>query len=216
MAVLNALSQLIASQSARLLDASAAGAGLIETASYVVLLGATLLDNAQLFDQVHTLAISDSLTGLANHRRLIDVLQTEIERSERTKRPFSVLLMDLDGLKAINDRFGHVTGSRALFRVAETLRLHSRSIDTAARFGGDEFALVLPETGEFAARQVAERIRSCLASDTEMPRLGLSIGLGTFPDCGATVHELLECADRAMYEVKAKVHREKVLRRDAS
>ncbi len=143
---LNVISHLIASQSARLLDASAGVAELVNAISYIVLLGATLLDNATLFRQVRTLAISDSLTGLANYRHLVDVLQSELERSGRTNRPFSVLLMDLDGLKKINDRHGHVIGSRALCRVATILRLNSRSIDTAARYGGDEFALVLPET----------------------------------------------------------------------
>ena len=117
---LNAASHLIASQSTRVLDASAASAELVNTVSYMILLGATLLDNAQLFRQVRTLAISDSLTGLANYRRLVDILQNEIERSARTNRAFSILLMDLDGLKVINDRHGHLAGSRALCRVAET------------------------------------------------------------------------------------------------
>src|SRR6202790_4039275 len=169
------MSHLIASQSARLLDASAGVAELVNAISYIFLLGATLLDNARIFRQVRILAISDSLTGLANYRRLVDILQSELERSGRTARSFSVLLMDLDGLKVINDRHGHITGSRALCRVAETLRLHCRSIDTAARYGGDEFALVLPETSEAAARQVVERVRNCLETDEEVPRLSLSI-----------------------------------------
>ena len=168
----------------------------------MVLLGATLLDNAQLFGQVRTLAISDSLTGLANYRRLVDTMQSELERSGRTNRSFSVLLMDLDGLKIINDRHGHLVGSRALSRVADILRLNSRSIDTAARYGGDEFALVLPETTDFAAQQVAERVRNCLDLDQEIPRLGLSIGVATYPECGATVQQLLEFADRALYAIK--------------
>lgn len=213
---LNAASHLIASQSARGLDASAAGAELIDTVSYMILLGATLLDNVQLFGQVRTLAISDSLTGLANYRRLVDILQNEIERSGRTDRVFSVLLMDLDALKLINDRHGHITGSRALCRVAEILRLHCRSIDTAARYGGDEFALVLPETSESAARQVVERIRDCLEVDQEIPRLSLSIGIATFPECGATVQQLLESADRALYEMKDKSSSGKIQRRGHS
>ena len=199
---LNAAGHLIATQSARLLDAPAAAAQLLSTSGCVALLAATLLDNAQLFSQVRTLAISDSLTGLANYRRLVDILQSELERSGRTNRPFSVLLMDLDRLKGINDRYGHIAGSHALCRVADILRLHCRSIDTAARYGGDEFALVLPETGALAAQQVADRIRDRLRADQEIPQLSLSIGLATFPQCGTSVQQLLEFADRALYTMK--------------
>jgi diguanylate cyclase (GGDEF)-like protein len=210
---LNVASHLIASQSARLLDASAGVAELVTAISYIVLLGATLLDNARLFRQVRTLAISDSLTGLANYRHLIDVLHGELERSGRTNRPFSVLLMDLDGLKKINDSNGHVIGSRALCRVAAILRLNSRSIDTAARYGGDEFALVLPETNVSAAEQVVERVRNCLLADTEVPQLSLSVGTATFPKCGVTVQQLLEFADRALYAMKEQSKRGKMEKR---
>jgi diguanylate cyclase (GGDEF)-like protein len=199
---INAAGHLIATQSARVLDAPGAAAQLLSTFGCVALLGATLLDNAQLFSQVRTLAISDSLTGLANYRRLVDVLQAELERSGRTNRSFSVLLMDLDRLKVINDRHGHLAGSRALCRVADILRLHCRSIDTAARYGGDEFALVLPETDEPAAQQVADRIRDRLSVDEEVPRLTLSVGLATFPQSGHSVQHLLEVADRSLYSMK--------------
>jgi diguanylate cyclase (GGDEF)-like protein len=204
-ASINAAGHVIATQSTRLLDAPAAVAQLLSTIGCVVLLGATLLDNAQLFGQVRTLAISDSLTGLANYRHLVDVLQNELERSGRTNRSFSVLLMDLDRLKSINDRYGHIAGSHALCRVADTLRLQCRSIDTAARYGGDEFALVLPETGEIAAQQVADRIRDCLEIDEEVPRLSMSIGRATFPQSGHSVQQLLESADRALYAMKEKL-----------
>jgi diguanylate cyclase (GGDEF)-like protein len=210
---LNVMSHLIASQSARLLDASAGVAEVVNALSYIVLLGATLLDNARLFRQVRTLAISDSLTGLANYRHLVDVLQGELERSGRTNRPFSLLLMDLDGLKKINDRHGHVIGSRSLCRVASILRLNCRSIDTAARYGGDEFALVLPETPVTAAEQVADRVRSCLLADQEEPQLTISIGVATFPKCGLTVQALLEFADRALYARKEKSKRGRLERR---
>jgi diguanylate cyclase (GGDEF)-like protein len=213
---LNVMSHLIASQSARLLDASAGVAELVNAISYIVLLGATLLDNARLFRQVRTLAISDSLTGLANYRHLIDVLQSELERSGRTNRPFSVLLMDLDGLKKINDRHGHVIGSRALCRVATILRLNSRSIDTAARYGGDEFALVLPETTLSAAQQVVDRVRNCLEDDEESPPLSISIGIATFPKSGVTVQQLLEYADRALYAMKEQSKRGRLEKRNRS
>lgn len=213
---LHAMSHLIASQSARLLDASAGAAELVNAISYIVLLGATLLDNARLFRQVRRLAISDSLTGLANYRHLVDVLQSELERSGRTDRPFSVLLMDLDGLKKINDHYGHLIGSRALSRVATILRLNSRSIDTAARYGGDEFALVLPETNLAAARQVVDRIHNCLEEDEEVPRISISIGVATFPKSGVTVQQLLEFADRALYAMKEQSKRGKMEKRRRS
>ncbi len=216
MAGMNVISHLIASQSARLLDASAGAAELVNAIGYIVLLGATLLDNGRLFRQVRTLAISDSLTGLANYRHLVDVLQSELERSGRTNRPFSVLLMDLDGLKKINDRHGHLIGSRALCRVAAILRLNCRSIDTAARYGGDEFALVLPETNSTAAEQVAERVRNCLLADEEVPRLSISIGVATFPKCGVTVQQLLEFADRTLYAMKEQSKRGRTEKRNST
>jgi diguanylate cyclase (GGDEF)-like protein len=207
---INASSHIIATQSARLLDAPAAASQLVNTIGYVVLLGATLIDNARLFRQVRTLAISDSLTGLANYRRLVDIVQVELERSGRTNRSFSVLLMDLDGLKIINDRYGHLVGSRALCRVADILRLNCRSVDTAARYGGDEFALVLPETSEVAAQQVADRIHDRLEHDTEFPRLSLSIGIATFPQSGNSVQQLLETADGTLYAKKEQSKGRKV------
>src|SRR6266851_10191162 len=111
----------------------------------------------QLEDHLRQQAARDPLTGLANYRHLAEVLDMEIKRSERTGREFALLLFDLDGLKQINDRYGHQTGSHALCRVADVLSF-CRDIDTAARYGGDEFAVVLPETGVEAANQVAQRI----------------------------------------------------------
>jgi diguanylate cyclase (GGDEF)-like protein len=203
-AVLNVLCHLTMSASQHHLDAAYEAAHSLMVLSYVVVLGGTLLDNAQLFDQVSRLAASDSLTGLANHRKLLEVMETEIQRSKRTGRNFAVLLFDLDGLKKINDKFGHLVGSRAIKRLGVALRNSSRTIDTPARFGGDEFALILPESGSEEARQVATRICEELKSDGQEPAITVSVGLAVFPADGTSIEKLLSAADRGLYHMKGK------------
>lgn len=203
-AILNVLCHVTISQSQRVLDAPFTLAHVLMVLSYVVVLGGTLLDNAQLFDQVSQLAASDSLTGLANHRRLLEVLENEIQRSRRTGRSFALLLFDLDGLKKINDRFGHLTGSRAIKRLGAALRNGSRSIDTPARFGGDEFALILPESGEEEATLAAGRICERLARDGQEPPVTVSVGVAVYPTQGTTIEKLLGAADRALYRMKGR------------
>ena len=162
-------------------------------------------------ERAQHLAVHDPLTNLANYRRLIEVLDAEIKRSDRSGRPFALLLMDLDGLKAINDTYGHLIGSRALCRLADVLRAHSRVIDTAARYGGDEFALVLLDMKEETARQVARRISERLALDGETPKLSVSVGVAVCPRDGQTVKALLGAADRELYLVKGGDHKDPVL-----
>jgi diguanylate cyclase (GGDEF)-like protein len=201
---LNLAAQLSAAQSTRLLDAPFVFAQALMVLGYTVALCGALLDNARLFEQVRHLAVSDPLTGLANYRRLLDVLEAETDRTDRNGRPFSVLLLDLDGLKKINDNFGHLVGSRAICRLADVLRIHCRAVDTAARYGGDEFALVLPESQEDEARRVANRIREVLASDTEQPVLSASIGISTYRGDGERIEKLLSEADGHLYAEKAR------------
>ncbi len=153
---------------------------------------------------VRNLAVTDPLTGLANYRRLVDVLDAEIRRFGRTGRTFAVLLLDLDGLKGINDRHGHLTGSRAICRMADILRVHCRDIDTAARYGGDEFALVIPEAGPKEAMHVVQRIRERAAQDAEAPPISVSIGAAVYPVDGDTRDALLGAADGALYEMKRR------------
>jgi diguanylate cyclase (GGDEF)-like protein len=203
-AVLNVLCHLTMSASQHHLDAAYETAHSLMVMSYVVVLGGTLLDNAQLFDQVSRLAASDSLTGLANHRKLLEVMETEIQRSKRTGRSFAVLLFDLDGLKKINDKFGHLVGSRAIKSRGVALRHSSRAIDTPARFGGDEFALILPESGSEEAGQVANRICDELKTDGQDPAITVSVGLAVFPADGTSIEKLLGAADRGLYHMKGK------------
>jgi diguanylate cyclase (GGDEF)-like protein/PAS domain S-box-containing protein len=163
-----------------------------------------ITEQRMLEEHLRQQALSDSLTGLANHRRLFEVLHSEISRSHRTEREFSLILLDLDGLKEINDRFGHLTGDRALCRLGQILSDCSRSIDTAARHGGDEFALVLPETGLGAATLVARRICELLEQDSEKPVLSVSAGVASFPKDAETIGTLLYAADKVLYEMKSK------------
>jgi diguanylate cyclase (GGDEF)-like protein len=201
-ALLNAACHLAALFSRHLFDGPFFLAELTKVASYAILLCGALIDQARLFDQVRTLAVSDSLTGLANYRRLIAVIESELERSRRSQRPFSIVLLDMDGLKIINDENGHLVGSRALVRLAKILRSHSRAIDTAARYGGDEFALVLPEAPKDIATRVASRIRERLSAEPESPFLSVSVGIAAFPEDGDTPEKLLGAADRMLYRMK--------------
>jgi diguanylate cyclase (GGDEF)-like protein/PAS domain S-box-containing protein len=157
----------------------------------------------KLEDHLRQQAARDPLTGLGNYRHLAEVLDMEIKRSERTGREFALLLFDLDGLKQINDRYGHLIGSHALCRVADVLSF-CRDIDTAARYGGDEFAVVLPETGAEAANQVAQRICDSIANDGMGPVLSVSIGIAVYPHDGERIEALLRASDVAMYAMKAK------------
>lgn len=201
-ASLNVICHLSAAFSRQLFDGPFFLAELTKTFSYVVMLSGALLDQARLFEQVRTMAVTDPLTGLSNYRRLISVLEAELDRSRRTQRPFSVVLLDMDGLKIINDQYGHLTGSRALVRISKILRNHSRAIDTAARYGGDEFALVLPEAGKDLASRVVSRIRERLSAEQEHPALSVSAGVAAFPEDGDTPERLLGAADRALYAMK--------------
>jgi diguanylate cyclase (GGDEF)-like protein len=154
--------------------------------------------------QLRELSVTDPLTGLPNYRRLVEVLGSEIARSNRSDRPFAVVFFDMDGLKRINDELGHLIGSRALCRFAETLRATCRATDTAARYGGDEFVAVLPDTPEDGAQLVIQRLADRLAEDRDKPELSMSAGVAMYPRDGGTPTTLLSAADRALYSVKAE------------
>jgi diguanylate cyclase (GGDEF)-like protein/PAS domain S-box-containing protein len=173
-----------------------------EMGSYEIIVE-DLTQQRTLEDHLRQQAAEDPLTGLANYRHLVETVNAEIQRSARTARQFALLFLDLDGLKQINDRFGHLVGSAAICRLADVLSICSRKIDTPARFGGDEFALVLPETGKIPASLVARRIRESLANDGKEPRLSVSIGVATYPGDGRKIEPLLAAADAALYAMKA-------------
>jgi diguanylate cyclase (GGDEF)-like protein/PAS domain S-box-containing protein len=156
----------------------------------------------QLEDHLRRQAASDPLTGLGNYRRLVDVLYLEIKRSKRTNREFALLFFDLDDLKGINDRHGHMIGSQALCRLADVLCSCCRDIDTPVRFGGDEFALVLPETNAEEANLVAHRICESVADDGKGPKLSASVGVAVYPQNGDSIERLLCAADARLYSRK--------------
>ncbi|WP_027150851.1 putative bifunctional diguanylate cyclase/phosphodiesterase [Methylobacter tundripaludum] len=153
-------------------------------------------------------AVHDPLTGLHNRRQFNDILHYEIGRSERHKHEFSVLMLDLDDFKDINDSYGHPTGDTALCAIADALLEHTRNGDLCARIGGDEFAIILTETGPEGARVVAENVSRALremaitSSQGNRFHLTVSIGVSSYPIDGQTIDTLLEGVDAAMYKAK--------------
>jgi diguanylate cyclase (GGDEF)-like protein/PAS domain S-box-containing protein len=163
-----------------------------------------ITEQREIESQLRRQASSDPLTGLANRRSLFESLHTEICRCNRTKREFSFVLLDLDGLKETNDRYGHPVGDRALCRLGQILADCSRSVDTLARHGGDEFALILPETDVASAEVVAKRICTLLEGDTEEPALSVSFGIAGFPRGADAIATLIQAADVALYAMRRK------------
>jgi diguanylate cyclase (GGDEF)-like protein/PAS domain S-box-containing protein len=153
-------------------------------------------------DEIRFRASHDGLTGLANYREFFESLEREVRRAERTRQPFALLLLDLDDLKHINDRHGHLTGNRALNRLARVMKEHCRGTETAARYGGDEFAILLLDANGERAQNVAERISSCLRRQTDSPVLSVSIGFSVYANDGVSAPELLEAADKRLYQSK--------------
>jgi diguanylate cyclase (GGDEF)-like protein len=166
-----------------------------------------LVARARELERNRRMAATDPLTRAANRRALDDALRRELARSQRSRKPLSLLLLDLDGLKAINDTFGHAAGDRALRAVARCARQVVRRCDLVARIGGDEFAVLLPETDAAGARAIGQRIRSKLAeaSTSSLP-LRLSLGVARARHALLESQELLETAD-------AELYRDKVARR---
>lgn len=170
--------------------------------------GALALHNAQTINRIQELAIVDDCTGLYNSRHLNTMLITEIERSRRFHLPFSILFIDLDYFKRINDAHGHQAGSWLLARVAETIRNSIRGIDSAFRYGGDEFVVLLPQTAKEPGLEVGVRLLKTFRVMRYVYFTGAilsaraSIGLAAYPEDDQTAPELIHAADQAMYCVK--------------
>jgi diguanylate cyclase (GGDEF)-like protein len=169
---------------------------------------AMALDYALTLRRVEALSVTDDLTQLYNSRYLNQVLRREAKRASRSGRPLSLLFRALDGFKGVNDTHGHLAGSRALVEAAAVIRGSARETDVAARFGGDEFAIILPDTGSEGAVSVADRVRERIAAHPFLAgnglnlRLTASIGVATLPDVAASAEELVRAADVAMYRIK--------------
>jgi len=164
--------------------------------------------NARLHRATNQKALSDTLTGLPNRRALDEKLEAEVKRSLRTKKSFSVVMMDLDGFKNFNDTYGHAVGDIVLQKVFHALAQGIRTTDFLARYGGDELTLILPETDMNGAKLVAQKVREKLDQleiplpDGKCAELGISGGIAVFPFHGRLASELMRAADAALYRAK--------------
>jgi diguanylate cyclase (GGDEF)-like protein/putative nucleotidyltransferase with HDIG domain len=165
---------------------------------------AVAMDSARAFQVAQEGAITDGLTGLKTHRYFMEALDAEWRRSPRSGRFFSLIMIDLDGFKQVNDRHGHLEGDRVLNAVARILEARSRQLNVVARYGGDEFAILMPEAKTEQAKILAERLCSSLSAAPYLAGHGVtaSLGIATFPTHGATPDEILRVAESGMYLAK--------------
>ncbi|GAB4437213.1 MAG: hypothetical protein OHK0040_08530 [bacterium] len=169
---------------------------------------AIAIDNARNFEKIQELTIKDDLTCLYNTRFFHEMLEREIRRSMRKRRELSLIFMDMDHFKEVNDTYGHLCGSKLLKEVADIIMESVRNIDIPIRYGGDEFVIILPETNKEQAKNVAERILNNIRDHSFLKEEGLnlkltaSIGFATFPDDAIDKTDLVKKADNAMYQVK--------------
>jgi diguanylate cyclase (GGDEF)-like protein len=160
-------------------------------------------ENKRLFEENKRLAVTDPLTGLSNRHKLQDVLSSEVERASRYSRPLSIIMIDMDALKSINDTLGHAAGDKALRMVAGAIQRSIRKVDLATRFGGDEFVIVLPEADADIAYSVANRINqevNTLRIDDKAIRI--SLGIASWKKIYTSTELFIEAADKAMYQAK--------------
>jgi diguanylate cyclase (GGDEF)-like protein len=158
----------------------------------------------QSLDHERNLSRTDPLTGAANTRSFMELMQSEINRYERYRHPFTVVYLDLDNFKAVNDRFGHVVGDKTLHMIVTEIQKRLRKTDTVSRLGGDEFGLLLPETGQDAAQVVVKKIRSSILSAMQLRKLPVTVSLGVVTCQGVprSAENLIKMADDLMYSIK--------------
>lgn len=172
---------------------------------------AVAVENARLYEETEQLAVTDGLTELFNHRYFQGFLDRELSRARRYTRPLSLIMIDLDRFKNINDTYGHQVGDQVLKRVAAALKSQARDVDLVARYGGEEFMVVLPETGKREAHALAERIRQAvgeqihpLPDSTGQFQVTISLGVASYPEDGAEKSELVDRVDKALYRSKTE------------
>jgi diguanylate cyclase (GGDEF)-like protein len=169
---------------------------------------AIAIDNAHAVEKIQELTITDDCTGLYNARHLYNTIESEVYRSARFGYEFSVLFLDLDRFKLVNDNHGHLVGSRLLSEIGNTIKSRLRLIDYAFRYGGDEFVVLLPQTSKHSALVVARRLRDILRTtnfhlgDNLDLNVRASMGVASFPDDGKNAHDIIRKADEMMYTIK--------------
>jgi diguanylate cyclase (GGDEF)-like protein len=195
--------ELIAMSAPRVLEAAE-----LQTVEAMATLGATGLEKVRLLEQLRSAADMDLVTGVHNHRYLQERLRQEVARSARSHSPFGVLMLDLDNFKPVNDRHGHSDGDRVLHNIGAAIKDHVRTSDVVARYGGDEFVVLMPDTPAEHAELVAQRVVAGVLqgghamSDGSEVTVGISAGLAVYPAHGRTSAMLLQAADAAMYAAK--------------